>query len=71
MLRDTSLREYIKTKDIFLEDLCQICFDIFDRVTRPFAIKPELIGTIALARVKLKRLLTEIKNNHTVTGGAA
>lgn len=69
MLRDTSLREFAQAKTVFIEDLCQICFDIFEQVTRPYVHKPELIGTVALARVKLKRLLKNLKEQHT-PGGA-
>ena len=71
MLRENSLQEFIKAKNAFLDDLSRICFDIFDRVTRPYTHKPELIGTVALARVKLNGLLNKLSNEHTVTGGAA
>ena len=36
MLRETSLREFVQAKNAFLDDLSKICFDIFDRVTRPY-----------------------------------
>jgi CRISPR system Cascade subunit CasA len=69
MFHETSLREFIQAKNSFLEDLSRICLDIFERVTRPYAHKPELIGTTALARDKLKKLLKQLKNKHTVIGG--
>jgi len=69
MLRETSLREFAQKKSTFLEGLSQICLDIFERVTQPYTHKPELIGTVALARAKLIRLLKELKKEHTVKGG--
>lgn len=69
MLRDTSLKEFAQVKTVFIDELCQICFDIFEQVTRPYTHKPELVGTVALARVKLKRLLRNLKEQHT-SGGA-
>lgn len=57
MLRETSLREFVKAKSDFLNDLSQICFDIFERVTQPYTHKPELIGTVAIGRKKLEELL--------------
>ncbi len=69
MLRETSLREFVQAKTIFIKDLSQICFDIFERVTRPYIHKPELIGTVALARKKLEKLLTELERGHNVKGG--
>lgn len=71
MFRESSLREFIKAKNIFLDDISRICFDIFERVTNPYAHKPELIGTIAIARAKLKNLLNKLVNDHTISGGAA
>jgi len=71
ILRGTSLREFVQAKNNFLEDLSRICFDIFERVTLPYAHKPELIGTVALARVKLKGLLNKLIKDHSVTGGTA
>ncbi|HDY76100.1 MAG TPA: type I-E CRISPR-associated protein Cse1/CasA [Candidatus Marinimicrobia bacterium] len=70
MLRDTSLREFIQAKSTFIKDLSKICFDIFERVTQPYIHKPELIGTVALARKKLEKLLKELERGHNVKGGA-
>ncbi len=69
MLRETSLREFAQAKIVFLENISQICLDIFERVTQAYIHKPELIGTVALGRVKLRRLLKELKNKHSVKGG--
>jgi CRISPR system Cascade subunit CasA len=71
MLGESSLREFVQAKNVFLEDLSRICFDIFERVTRPYAHKPEVIGTIALARNKLNGLLSKLKFEHTFSGGLA
>jgi CRISPR system Cascade subunit CasA len=71
MLRETKLREFISSKNHYLEELAAICIEIFEQVTKPYVIKPELIGSVSLARVKLKRLLKKLKEEHTtVTGGA-
>lgn len=69
MLRENNLREFVQAKNVFLKDLSRICLDIFERVTQPYAHKPELIGTISLARVKLKGLLNKLINEHTIIGG--
>jgi CRISPR system Cascade subunit CasA len=66
---NVDLKVFSQTKNIFLEEIFCICFDIFDRVTQPFVHKPELIGTIALARVKLERMIGELKRTHTVIQG--
>jgi CRISPR system Cascade subunit CasA len=71
MLHDSSLREFTKAKGLFLEDLSRICMDIFERVTKPYANKPQIIGTVALGRVKLRKLLNNLIKEHTVKGGAA
>jgi CRISPR system Cascade subunit CasA len=71
MLHDSSLREFAKAKGLFLENLSRICMDIFERVTKPYANKPEIIGIVALGRVKLRKLLNNLIKEHTVTGGAA
>jgi CRISPR system Cascade subunit CasA len=70
MLRETSLKEYGKAKDAFIADTSLICFDIFDRVTLPYIHKPELMGTIALARDKLQNLLNKLKKDYRTIGGA-
>jgi hypothetical protein len=62
MLRETSLRDFARSKVLLIDDLSRICSDIFERVTLPFTHKPELIGTVAVARVKLKKLLAKLKN---------
>jgi len=69
MLRETSLKEYVTAKNAFLEDLSRICLDIFERVTNPYAHKPEIIGTVAIAREKLRNLLKNFKKEHTISGG--
>jgi len=69
MLRESSLREYVAAKDVFIDDLTSICFDVFNRVTAPYVHKPELIGTVAIAREKLEGLLKKLKKEHTVPGG--
>lgn len=69
MLRDTNLRKFIQAKNTFIQDLSQVCLDIFERVTRPYSHKPELVGTVALARNKLKKLLKELEIVHNVKGG--
>lgn len=67
MLYETSLREFVKAKSDFLNNnLSQICLDIFERVTQPYTHKPELMGTVALGRKKLKELLKEIRKDHNV-----
>jgi len=71
MLRETSLKEYGKAKDVFLDDISRICLDIFDRVTQPYVHKPEILGAVALARNKLKSLLNKLKNNYSSIGGVA
>lgn len=71
MLQDISLKEFAKAKNVFLEDLSQICFDIFDHVTHPYTHKPELIGTVAIGRNKLERLLNKLRKDHKATGGTA
>jgi CRISPR system Cascade subunit CasA len=70
MLRETNLKEYGKAKDDFLDDTFLICLDIFDRVTLPYVHKSELMGTIALARDKLRNMLNELKKDHRTIGGA-
>jgi len=71
MLRETSLREYGKTKGGFTDDISGICLDIFDRVTHPYIHNPEFIGAIAIGRNKLERLLNKLKKDHCSIGGAA
>lgn len=70
MLQERSLREFVSSKNEFLNDLSQICFDIFDHVTQPYNHKPELIGTISIARNKLKVLLNKLLKENTVAGGS-
>ncbi|MBN1757921.1 MAG: type I-E CRISPR-associated protein Cse1/CasA [Chitinispirillaceae bacterium] len=70
MLKETNLREYINNRSKFINDLSKICFDIFEQLTMPYAIKPELTGIIATARDKLRRLMNKLRQDYTVTGGA-
>jgi CRISPR system Cascade subunit CasA len=71
MLRESNLKEFSRSKAQFLEDLYLICFNIFERVTQPYAHKPEIIGTIALARVKMRKLMKNLIKEHTQIGGVA
>lgn len=71
MLRKTSLKEYVTAKNIFIENISDLCLEIFDRVTLPYIHKPELISTITLAHNKLEKLLNKLKKDHLTTGGAA
>jgi hypothetical protein len=66
MLREFNLREFSEARSDFVRTISQICIEIFERVTRPYSHKPELIGTINVAYVKLKRLLKELEKIHTV-----
>lgn len=60
VLRDeTTFRDFKMAREQWLGSLTSICLDIFESLTNPYAMKPELIPIIAFARRSLKY---ELKN---------
>lgn len=69
LLREHSLRSFVKHKDLLLKDLQEACMKIFEMVTAPYAHKPEVAGTIAVARERLRRDMNKLVRENSSNGG--
>lgn len=59
-LRRFSWAEYKAEREQFATELAELCEDIFDRLTEPYAAKPEFIAIIAHARRGLNGKLRDL-----------
>ena len=60
VLKNQTILEYGKAKDEFVDNISEICLDVFNNVTQPFIHRPDFIGAIAIGRDKLKKLMNKL-----------
>ena len=64
-----TFRDFKKAREQWLKSLESICMDIFESLTDPYTMKPELIPIIALARRSLSNELMTLKDGGAQNGG--
>jgi len=70
VLRDEmTFRDFKTAQERWLSSLVSICLDIFENLTNPYTMKPELIPIIAFARRSLNNELMTLKDGGGQNGG--